>query len=30
MLKLGICTIEVIGDKGSRATIPLEVLEKKE
>jgi len=30
MLKAGIYTIEAIGDKGSRATTPLEVLEKKE
>jgi hypothetical protein len=29
MLKPGIYTIEAIGDKGSRATTPLEVLEKK-
>lgn len=29
MLKPGIYTIEAIGDKGSRATAPLEVLEKK-
>jgi len=30
MLKPGVYTIEAIGDKGSRATTPLEVLEKKE
>lgn len=30
MLKPGVYTIEAIGDKGSRATAPLEVLEKKE
>jgi len=29
LLKPGIYTIEAIGDKGSRATTPLEVLEKK-
>jgi len=29
MLKPGVYTIEAIGDKGSRATTPLEVLEKK-
>ena len=29
MLKPGVYTIEAIGDKGSRATAPLEVLEKK-
>ena len=30
MLKPGVYTIEAIGDKGSRATTPLEVLEKKQ
>jgi len=30
MLKPGVYTIEAIGDKGSRATAPLEVLEKKQ
>lgn len=30
MIKPGVYTIEAIGDKGSRATTPLEVLEKKE
>jgi len=30
MLKPGVYTIEAIGDKGSRATTPLEVLEKEE
>ncbi len=30
MLKPGVYTIEAIGDKGSKATTPLEVLEKKE
>ncbi len=30
LLKAGVYTIEVIGDKGSRATTPLEVLEKKQ
>jgi hypothetical protein len=30
MLEPGVYTIEVIGDKGSRATTPLEVLERKQ
>jgi|GEM_PF-1796159 len=30
LLKAGVYTIEAIGDKGSRATTPLEVLEKKQ
>jgi len=29
LLKAGVYTIEAVGDKGSRATTPLEVLEKK-
>jgi len=30
LLKAGVYTIEAVGDKGSRATTPLEVLEKKQ
>jgi len=30
MLEPGVYTIEAVGDKGSKATAPLEVLEKKE